>query len=82
MKPESSRNWTPVGPEGDIPRTRESDNKASAVHFFHFDFPREAVALWKSGEGNAMLVIDHPNYGHAALIGKDTRSFLTRECFG
>ncbi len=68
-------------PEGDTERTRESDNKASAVHFFHFDFTPEAVAAWKSGEGTALLVIDHPNYGHAAVIGADTRAFLTRECF-
>ena len=68
-------------PEGDIERTRASDGKASAVHFFHFDFPPEAVAAWKSGEGSAMLVIDHSNYGHAALISADTRAFLTRECF-
>jgi hypothetical protein len=68
-------------PEGDTERTRESDNKASAVHFFHFDFPAAAIAAWKSGEGNAMLVIDHPNYGHAALIGADSRAFLARECF-
>ncbi|MFN3517390.1 MAG: DUF3501 family protein [Novosphingobium sp.] len=68
-------------PEGDTERTRESDNKASAVHFFHFDFTPEAIAAWKSGEGNAMLVIDHPNYGHAALIGAESRAFLARECF-
>ena len=68
-------------PEGDIQRTRESDGKASAVHFFHFDFPPEAIAAWKSGEGQAMVVIDHPNYGHAALIGQNTREFLARECF-
>ena len=68
-------------PEGDIQRTRESDGKASAVHFFHFDFPAEAIAAWKSGEGQAMVVIDHPAYGHAALIGKNTRDFLARECF-
>lgn len=68
-------------PEGDIERTRERDNKASAVHFFHFDFTPEAIAAWKSGEGNAMVVIDHPNYGHAALIGRETREFLARECF-
>ena len=67
--------------EGDVERTRESDNKASAVHFFHFDFTPEAVAAWKSGEGNAMLVIDHPNYGHAAMIGAETREYLARECF-
>ena len=70
----------PARPEGDIERTRERDNKASAVHFFHFDFPPEAVAAWKSGEGSAMVVIDHPNYGHAAMIGRDSRDYLGREC--
>ena len=68
-------------PEGDVTRTRESDGKASAVHFFHFDFTPEAVAAWNSGEGNAMAVIDHPAYGHAALIGADARAYLARECF-
>ena len=68
-------------PEGDVERTRESDNKASAVHFFHFDFTPEAMAAWKSGEGTAMLVIDHPNYGHAALFSPESRAFLARECF-
>ncbi len=68
-------------PEGDTERTRTSDNKASAVHFFHFDFTPEAVAAWKSGEGTALLLIDHPNYGHAAVISPETRAFLARECF-
>ncbi len=72
----------PARAEGDIQRTRESDGKASAVHFFHFDFTPEAVAAWSNGSGNAMAVIDHPNYGHAAVIGPDARAFLTRECFG
>ena len=71
----------PARPEGDVERTRASDGKASAVHFFHFDFPAEAVAAWQSGESTAMLVIDHPRYGHAALIAADTRAFLARECF-
>jgi len=68
-------------PEGDVERTRASDGKASAVHFFHFDFTPEAIEAWKSGEGTAMLVIDHPNYGHAAVIAPQTREFLARECF-
>jgi hypothetical protein len=67
--------------EGDVERTRERDNKASAVHFFHFDFTPEAIAAWKSGEGSAMMVIDHPSYGHAAMIGAATRKYLARECF-
>lgn len=68
-------------PEGDIERTRESDGKASAVHFLHFDFSPAAIAAWTSGEGTAMLVIDHPAYGHAALFNADARAFLARECF-
>ncbi|MDE2411377.1 MAG: DUF3501 family protein [Sphingomonadales bacterium] len=68
-------------PEGDTERTRASDNKASAVQFFHFDFTPEAIAAWRSGEGTALMVIDHPNYGHAAVIGSATRDFLSRECF-
>lgn len=67
--------------EGDVERTRESDGKASAVHFLHFDFNNAAIAAWRSGEGNAMLVIDHPNYGHAAIISADSREYLGRECF-
>jgi Protein of unknown function (DUF3501) len=68
-------------PEGDLERTRASDNKASAVHFFHFDFTPAAIAAWVAGEGNALLMIDHPSYGHAALISPETRAFLARECF-
>jgi hypothetical protein len=71
----------PARPEGDIVRTRESDGKASAVHFLHFDFTPAQITAWQSGKGSAMVVIDHPNYGHAALIGADSRAFLGRECF-
>jgi hypothetical protein len=68
-------------PEGDLERTRASDNKSSAVHFLHFDFTPAQVSAWRSGDGQAMLLIDHPNYGHAAVIGPESRAFLARECF-
>lgn len=68
-------------PEGDVERTRERDGKASAVHFFHFDFTPGEIGAWTSGEGQAMVTIDHPAYGHAALIGMATREYLARECF-
>ncbi len=71
----------PARAEGDVERTRVSDGKASAVHFFHFDFPPEAVTVWIDGSASAMLVIDHPNYGHAALISAESRAYLARECF-
>lgn len=71
----------PARAEGDIERTRARDSKASAVHFFHFDFPPEAIETWKDGRATVMVVIDHPNYGHAAVIGEQTRNVLARECF-
>jgi len=71
----------PARAEADTERTRESDSKASAVHFLHFDFSPAAIATWKGGQGSAMLVIDHPGYGHAALIGAETRAFLGADCF-
>ncbi len=71
----------PARKEGDVERTRESDGKASAVHFFHFDFPPEAIAAWRDPGQTAMLAIEHANYGHAAIIAPATREFLARECF-
>ncbi len=68
-------------PEGDLERTRASDGKTSAVHFLHFDFTPAAVAAWRNAQAQVMLSIDHPNYGHAALIGHEARAFLARECF-
>jgi hypothetical protein len=72
--------------DGDVERTRESDGKTSAVHFVHFDVSAAAKAAWIGGEGAggasaAMVVIDHPRYGHAALISGEARGFLARECF-
>jgi hypothetical protein len=69
-------------PEGDVERTREHDGKASAVHFVHFDLSAAQVRAWVAGEGQALVMIDHPEYGHAAMIGAETRSYLARECFG
>jgi hypothetical protein len=71
----------PARKEGDVARTRESDGKASAVHFFHFDLTPEAIAAWKDPAQPAMLAIEHANYGHAAIIGPATREYLARECF-
>lgn len=65
-------------PEGDVARTR-SDGKASSVHFLHFPFTDDQVARWKAGEAQATFRIDHPNYGHIALIGADVRRELARD---
>jgi hypothetical protein len=65
-------------PEGDVARSR-ADGKASSVHFLHFRFTPDQIARWRSGAGPAMFHIDHPAYGHIALIGEAVRRELARD---
>ncbi len=65
-------------PEQDIDRTR-ADGKASAVQFLHFSLTDEQAKIWKSGEGQVMIQIDHPNYGHAAIISDECRRDMARD---
>lgn len=65
-------------PEQDIDRTR-ADGKASAVQFLHFSITDEQANIWKSGEGQVMIQIDHPNYGHAAIISDECRRDMARD---
>lgn len=65
-------------PEGDVERSR-ADGKASSVHFFHFPFTPSAIAAWRAGEGSAMFHIEHPNYGHIAVIAGAMRDELARD---
>jgi hypothetical protein len=65
-------------PEGDTPRTN-ADGKASAVHFLHFPFTPEQIAAWRSGDGSAMVGIDHGAYGHIAMLNAELRAELARD---
>ncbi|GAB5488494.1 MAG: hypothetical protein Pars2KO_20640 [Parasphingorhabdus sp.] len=65
-------------PEQDIDRTR-SDGKASAVQFLHFPLTDEQIKKWKSMDGQVMIQIDHPNYGHAAIISDECRRDMARD---
>src|SRR3546814_8999048 len=56
-------------PEGDVERSTP-EGKASSVHFLHFPFADAQIQTWKSGEGQAMFHIDHPHYGHIAIINE------------
>ncbi len=68
----------PAVPEGDVERSRP-DGKASSVHFFHFPFTAGQIAAWRAGTAPAMFHVEHPNYGHIALIGDEMRRELTRD---
>ncbi|HEY9580564.1 MAG TPA: DUF3501 family protein [Rhizorhapis sp.] len=62
-------------PEGDVERSTP-EGKASSVHFLHFPFADAQIQTWKSGEGQAMFHIDHPHYGHIAIINEEMRRDL------
>jgi hypothetical protein len=65
-------------PEGDVERSNAA-GKASSVHFLHFPFTDAQVAAWQSGAGPILFGIDHPHYGHIAMIGEDVRRELARD---
>lgn len=65
--------------EGDVERTNDA-GKASAVHFLHFPMDVAQIAAWRDGVTGPVLVgIDHPGYGHIAMIGDDVRRELARD---
>ena len=66
--------------EEDLERTT-ADGKTSSVHFLHFPFSAEQIAGFKRG-GDILVRIDHPRYGHAAIIGEEVRTELERDFSG
>ncbi len=65
-------------PENDVDRT-SAGGKASAVQFLHFPFTDAQAVKWLSGEGTAMIRINHADYGHGAVIDEARRSELGQD---
>jgi Protein of unknown function (DUF3501) len=61
--------------ETEVERTKD-DGKTSSVHFLHFAVSPDQAAKLRDPAVDAMLRIDHPNYGHAAIIGGAIRAEL------
>lgn len=61
--------------ETDLERTTE-DGKTSSVHFLHFPMNANQISTFKSGGVDILVRIDHPNYGHAAIMGDAVRTEL------
>jgi hypothetical protein len=59
-------------PLGDSDRTAD-DGKTSSVHFVRFTLSSAQIAAWCSGAGQVILGVAHPNYGHMAVIGAESR---------
>jgi Protein of unknown function (DUF3501) len=64
--------------EQDLDRTTE-DGKTSSVHFLHFPFKADQIAKFRQGDTDILVRIDHPNYGHAAIVGEAVRTELAAD---
>jgi Protein of unknown function (DUF3501) len=64
--------------ETDLERTK-ADGKTSSVHFLHFHFTPAQIAAFRDPATDVMLRIDHPNYGHAALVTGTVRAELAAD---
>ncbi len=62
-------------PETDIDRTT-ADGKASAIQFIHFPFTENQIAAFRTEGTQVVLGINHPGYGHLAILGENVRSAL------
>lgn len=65
-------------PEDDQERTNEA-GKTSSVHFLHFDFTADQIAAFRSPGAQVMVGINHPNYGHMAILPEATRAALAED---
>jgi hypothetical protein len=65
-------------PLGDSDRTAD-DGKTSSVHFVRFNLSPAQIAAWRSAQGQVILGVDHPNYGHMAVIGGESRAELATD---
>ena len=55
------------------------DGKTSSVHWVRFVFTPEQIAKFKSGGGRAAIAINHPAYGHIAILPPNVREELAKD---
>lgn len=64
--------------EGDVERT-QPDGTTSSVHFLHFRFTPDQVARFRRPDCRAVVVVDHPAYGHMAVIPEAVRRTVAED---
>ena len=61
--------------EGDEERTTE-EGKTSSVHFLLFPFTAKQIEKFRKPGQRVAIAIDHPNYGHVAIMPEAMRASL------
>lgn len=64
--------------EADVDRTT-AEGKASSVHFLHFPFTPAQIAKFREAGVKATLGIDHPAYGHMAVLPAAVKDTLAKD---
>jgi len=64
--------------ESDVERTK-ADGKTSSIHFLHFPLTDEQAAAFKSAGARVLLGVEHPEYGHMAVMPETTRAALAQD---
>ena len=65
-------------PEADQERTN-AEGKASSVHFLHFPFTHEQIALFRQKDRQVILGFSHPEYSHMAVFPEAVRAALAQD---
>ena len=56
-----------------------ADGKTSSVHWLRFKFTPAQIAAFRSGTEPVVIGMDHPNYGHMAVMPAVTRAALAKD---
>jgi hypothetical protein len=64
--------------ESDVDRTTAA-GKASSVQFIHFNLSPYQVDMFKGSNAKVSVGINHPAYGHTALISEEVREILAHD---
>ena len=56
-----------------------ADGKTSSVHWLRFKLTKEQIARFRASDERVVLGLSHPNYGHMAVIGSQTRAALGQD---
>ncbi len=64
--------------DDDVDRTNAA-GKASSVHFVHFRFTPGQIAAFRTEGAEIVVGINHPNYGHMAVLPQPVRAALAED---
>ncbi len=64
--------------EDEVARTTE-DGKTSSIHFLRFPFAPKAATQFRTSGTRVLLGIEHPAYGHLAVMPEETRAALAED---